>query len=75
MLYFGVQPSTDLALLMSITTDVRPTCSHSSADGTNGNRAMTADAAAIAARGTRTGRAPSASAMSDIEITPSPAML
>ena len=34
--YFGFQPNCDFALLVSITTDARATCSHSRADGTNG---------------------------------------
>lgn len=74
-LYLGTQPSCSLALPVSITTEVRPACSHSSAEGTNGNRDITSDVATAAIRGTRTGRAPSASATSDIDSTPSPAML
>jgi hypothetical protein len=40
--YFGFQPNCDFALLVSITTDARATCSHSRADGVNGTCAMTA---------------------------------
>ena len=74
-MYFGLQPSSDFALPVSMTTEVRPTCNHSSAAGTNGAREITAEAAAAAAWGTRTGRPPSAETMSDTEMTPSPAML
>ena len=45
------------------------------ADGTNGSLATTTDAAVVAAFGTRTGRAPNALATSDIDTTPSLAML
>src|SRR5262245_14278669 len=58
-----------------MTIDVRPACSHSRADGTNGSRATTPEAADIATRGTGTGLAPSASATSDIDTSPSPARL
>jgi hypothetical protein len=72
--YFGIQPSWDLAFVVSITIDVRPTRSQSSTDGTNGSRATTSYAADASTLGTRTGRAPSASATSDIDTTPSAAM-
>jgi hypothetical protein len=71
----GRQPSWVLALVVSITTDVRATCSHSSMEGTNGTREIAADAAEAAAAGTRTGLPPSAFATSATVTMPSPAML
>ena len=72
---FGVQPSSDLALPVSITMDVRKRCSGSNADGRNGSRVSAADATFAVAEGTRTGRAPKLLATSDSEMSSSPAML
>ena len=42
--------------MVSITTDARATCNHSSMDGTSGTRESAADAAEAATAGTRIGR-------------------
>ena len=72
--YRGVQLSWVFALLVSITTEVRATCNHCAADGTNGSQPAPKTTVA-ATTGTRTGRPPRAATTSDIETTPSPAML
>ena len=56
--YRGVQLSWVFALLVSITTEVRATCNHCAADGTNGSRARAPKTTVAATAGTRTGRDP-----------------
>jgi hypothetical protein len=43
--YLGCHPSSFFAFVVTMTTDVRALCSHSSSEGMNGNRAIVADAA------------------------------
>ncbi len=75
LVYCGFQPSSRLALEVSMTTGVRATWSHSAMAGTHGSRASTSEAAVAAARGTGTAVAPSAAAMSEKLTTPSAARL